>query len=407
MGSQQKGSQQFSSSYGFYPQEEMLESKVKGCKLRLGIPRERAEQEKRVALIPEAVEMLVQNGHEVLVEHGAGEDALFPDKEYSDAGAQIKYDAREVYSADIILKVAPPVEEEIELIEPRKVIFTSLHWRNHPQAYYKNLIAKKITGFAFEKIKDQDGVYPLIRAMSEIAGNKSIMLAAEYLSSTKYGRGSIFGGFTGLSPTSVVILGAGTVGEYATYTALGMGAAVKVFDNNISRLRRIQQLQNQRIYTSMIQPKRLKEAIEQADVVIGAMRPVDGRTPVVVCEEMVRQMKKGAVIIDVSIDHGGVCETSQPTTHKQPVYQVYGVTHYCVPNIPSQVARTASEALSNFFAPILMAISEQGGVDEVLKKEKGLRNGVYIFKGILTDKNIAKKFNLSFHDIELILAAFH
>ena len=407
MGSQKNNMPSYTSSYGYFPQEEMLESRVSGCKFKLGIPRERAPYEWRVVLTPEAVEMLVANGHEVLVEHNAGEGAFFSDKDFSDAGAQIKYSAREVYAADIILKVAPPAEEEMELLEPRKVIISSLHWRNHQKEFYSHLMSKKITAFAFEKIQDDRGVYPVIRSMSEIAGNTAILQAAEYLSSTTYGRGSILGGFSGIEPTSVVVLGAGTVGEYATYTALGMGAEVKVFDTSISRLRRLQALQNQRVFTSLIQPRTLSKALKQADVVIGAMRPVNGNTPVVVSEETVQQMKKGAVIIDVSIDHGGVSETSEPTTHHKPVYQKYDVTHYCVPNIPSKVPRTASVALSNFFAPILMAIGESGGVDEVLKSNSGLRNGVYLYKGILTDRNIAGKFTISFQDIDLLIAAFH
>lgn len=397
----------YASSYGYFPQEEMLESRISGCRLKLGLPKERAPYERRVVLTPEAVELLVANGHEVFVENGAGEGAFFSDKDFSEAGAQIKYSAKEVYAADIILKVAPPAAEEMELLEPRKVIISSLHWRNHQKDFYTHLMNKKITAFAFEKIQDHRGIFPVIRSMSEIAGNTAILQAAEYLSSTSYGRGSILGGFSGIEPTSVVVLGAGTVGEYATYTALGMGAEVKVFDSSISRLRRIQELQNQRISTSLIQPRSLAKALKQADVVIGAMRPVEGSTPVVISEDVVRQMKKGAVIIDVSIDHGGVSETSEPTTHNKPVYQKYDVTHYCVPNIPSKVPRTASIALSNFFAPILLSIGESGGVDEVLKKNAGLRSGVYLYKGILTDKNIASKFRMSFQDIDLLIAAFH
>ncbi|MGM0566455.1 MAG: alanine dehydrogenase [Bacteroidota bacterium] len=406
MGSQQGNYAQYSAAHGFYPQEEMLESRVSGCQLKIGVPRERAPYENRVVLIPEAVELLAASGHEVMVEQGAGDAASFSDKEYSEAGASVKYSADEVYAADIILKVAPPVEEELNFLESRKVIISSLHWRIRNKQFYNTLMAKKITAFAFEKIQDHRGIYPVIRSMSEIAGNTAILQAAEYLSSIKHGRGSILGGFSGIEPTSVVIIGAGTVGEYATYVALGMGAQVKVFDTSISRLRRLQELQNQRIHTSVIQPRSLAEAVKNADVVIGALRPVNGRTPVVVSEEMVQQMKNGAVIIDVSIDHGGVCETSEPTSHQKPVFQKYNVTHYCVPNIPAKVPRTASVALSNFFAPILLDISESGGVDEVLKKSTGLRNGVYIYKGIITDRNIAGKFKYNFQDIDLLIAAF-
>ncbi|MCF8308897.1 MAG: alanine dehydrogenase [Bacteroidales bacterium] len=398
---------QYTSEHGFMPQEEMLESQKGGIQLNIGIPKDRANGERRVVLIPESVELLVRNGHRVMVEHNAGLGAFYTDHEYSEAGAEIKYDPREIYKADIILKVAAPNDEELEYIDSRKVLMSSLHWKDHNSVFYRSLLAKKLTAFAFEKIRDKNGVYPVIRSMSEIAGNTSILLAAEYLSSTKYGRGSIFGGFSGIAPTDVVVIGAGTVGEFATRSALGMGAHVKVFDNDVGRLRRIQETQNQRIYTSIIQPKRLAETIKTADVVIGALRPVEGMTPVVVSEEMVQNMKKGAIIIDVSIDHGGCFETSEPTTHERPVFQKYNVTHYCVPNMPSRAPRTASVSLSNFFAPILLSISENGGVDEVLKKDYGFRKGAYLYKGILTDKNIAKRFQLSFQDIDLLIAAFH
>lgn len=398
---------QYTSEHGFMPQEEMLEKHQGGSKLTIGIPKDRAKFENRVVLIPESVELLVRNGHNVLVEHNAGLGAFYTDQEYSESGAQICYEPREVYKADIILKVAAPSPEELEYIDGRKVLMSSLHWKDHKSDFYRTLSRKKITAFAFEKIQDKSGVYPVIRSMSEIAGNTSILVAAEYLSSTEYGRGSIFGGFSGIAPTDVVVIGAGTVGEFATRSALGMGAQVKVFDNDIGRLRRIQEMQNQRIYTSIIQPKRLAKALESADVVIGALRPVEGMTPVVVTEEMVQNMKKGAVIIDVSIDHGGCFETSDPTNHKVPVFQKYNVTHYCVPNMPSRAPQTASVSLSNFFAPILLSISENGGVDEVLKKDFGFRKGVYLYKGILTDRNIARRFQLSFQDIDLLIAAFH
>ncbi len=397
----------YTSEHGFMPQEEMLERQKSNIQLSIGIPRDRANDEKRVVLIPESVELLVRNGHKVIVEHNAGIGAFYTDREYSEAGAEIKYDPREVYQADIIVKVAAPNEEELNYIDHRKVLMSSLHWKDHKSNFYRTLQAKKITAFAFEKIQDKSGIYPVIRSMSEIAGNTSVLVAAEYLSSTEYGRGSIFGGFSGISPTDVIVIGAGTVGEFATRCALGMGAQVKVFDNDIGRLRRIQEMQNQRIYTSIIQPQRLAKALETADVVIGALRPVEGMTPVVVSEEMVQNMKKGAIIIDVSIDHGGCFETSEPTTHKMPVFQKYNVTHYCVPNMPSRAPQTASVSLSNFFAPILLSISENGGVDEVLKKEYGFRKGVYLYKGILTDKNIARRFQFSFQDIDLLIAAFH
>jgi alanine dehydrogenase len=351
--------------------------------------------------------MLVRNGHEILIESKAGENANFTDQQYSDAGAKIVYDVREIFQAEIILKVAALSQEEIEITDTRKIIFSSLHWRKHKSDYYRNLMRKKLTAFYFEGIQDNNGIYHIIRSMSEIAGNTAMMIASDLLSSTQYGQASIPGGFTGVEPTNVVIIGAGTVGEFACRTALGMGAEVKVFDNSVNKLRRLQEIQQHRFYTSVIQPKRLAKALEQADIVIAALRPVNGITPVVATKEMVQNMKKGAVIIDLSIDHGGCFETSEETSHHQPVFTKYGVTHYCVPNMPSKTPRTASIALSNFFAPILQSVSEKGGIDGMLRSHRGLRNGVYLYKGIITDKNIAGKFQFNYQNIDLLIAAFN
>jgi alanine dehydrogenase len=269
------------------------------------------------------------------------------------------------------------------------------------------LLNKRITAIAFEFIQDKAGTYPVIRAMSEIAGNTSMLLAAEYMSHPEYGRGKMLGGFSGISPTEVVILGAGTVGEYAARAALGMGAFVKIFDNSVYKLRRLQNNLNTRIYTSMMQPRNLLTALRTADVVIGAVHSSYGRTPCIITEDMIRQMKEGAVIIDVSIDQGGCFETSRLTDHKNPVFKMHGVTHYCVPNIASKVPHTASYALSNFLTPILLKIGEQGGIDSVLRSDFGVRQGVYLFNGVSTNKFLSDTFHLPFQDINLLMAAFH
>lgn len=387
------------------PQEEMLEVGRKKGKLFIGIPKEISFQENRVALVPDAVALLVNNGHRIIVETNAGKMANFQDHDYSEAGAQIVYSAEEVYKADIILKVAPPSPQEIEMMQQRQTLISALQLTVQPEDFLKQLISKRITAIAFDWIKDIDGIYTVIRSMGEIAGGTSILIAAEYLSNVNNGQGAILGGISGISPTEVVILGAGTVGEFATRAALGLGASVKVFDNNIYRLRRLQSDIGTRVFTSVIQPRVLAKHLKTADVVIGAIRAQHGRTPCVVTEEMVSEMKVGSVIIDVSIDQGGCFETSEVTNHTKPVFRKHGVIHYCVPNIASRVSRTASYALSTIFAPILLNIGEEGGVENMLRRDAGVRNGVYIYNGTLTNRVLGEMFKLPYKDINLLMAA--
>ena len=391
---------------GLMPQEEMLEVSRKKGSLYIGVPKETYFQENRICLVPEAVALLVSNGHQVVIETNAGKAANFEDKDYSEAGAKIAYTAKEVYEADIILKVAPPSEEEIEMLGRKQTLFSALQMTVQSDNYVKQLMSKKVTAIAYDYIKDEDGIYPIIRSMSEIAGNTSILIAAEYLSNINNGNGSMFGGITGTSPTEVVILGAGTVGEFATRAALGLGAMVKIFDNSVYRLRRLQSDLATRVFTSVLQPKVLAKALKTADVVIGAIRAPKGRTPCVVTEEMVSEMKYGSVVIDISIDQGGCFETSRVTNHTNPVFRTHGVIHYCVPNIPSRVSRTASYALSNVLTPILVNIGDEGGVENLLRSNCGVRHGVYIYKGILTNQFLGETFKLPYKDIDLLMAAF-
>jgi alanine dehydrogenase len=406
MDQNQKNYIKFSHSEGLMPQEDMLEIQRQKSSLTIGIPREITQHERRVGLVPEAVNLLVQNGHTVLIETNAGSGSRFHDHEYSEAGGQISFSNKEIYQADIVLKVAPPTEEEIEMMKDKQVIFSALHLSNREAGYFRSLTRKKITAIAHENIQDQFGSFPVRRTISEIVGNASIMIAARYLSDPDYGKGNMLGGFSGISPTEVVIIGAGTVAENAARVALGMGATVKVFDDSIYRLRRLQVNIQNRIFTSIIQPKVLTKALQTADIVIGAIHSLRGHTPVIVTEDMVKEMKPGSVIIDVSIDQGGCVETSRITTHQNPVFKKYDVIHYCVPNIASQVPHTASYALSNFFTPVLQSIGETGGIDNFIRDDRGIIKGIYVFKGILTSKTISDMFNLPFQDINLLLAAF-
>ncbi|MBI3519946.1 MAG: alanine dehydrogenase [Bacteroidetes bacterium] len=390
---------------GYAPQEEMLEVARKKGKLYIGIPKEMAFQENRVPLVPDAVALLVNNGHKIVVEAGAGSAAHFEDTDYSEAGAEIVYSAEEVYKADIILKIAPPTLEEIESMKAKQTLFSALQLTVQPEDFLKKLVAKKLNCVAFDLITDDAGIFPVIRAMGEIAGGTSILVAAELLSNANNGVGSILGGISGISPTEVVIIGAGTVGEFAARAALGLGATVKVFDNSTSRLRRLQSQLGTRIFTSVIVPKVLEKHLKTADVAIGALRASKGRTPCIVSENMVAEMKTGSVIIDVSIDQGGVFETSEVTNHTKPVFRKHGVIHYCVPNIPSRVARTASYAFSNIFQQILISMGDEGGFDSLVRKDSGVRNGVYIYNGILTNQFLGETFNLPHKDINLLMAA--
>ena len=387
------------------PQEETLEIGRKKGNLFIGIPKEISFQENRVALVPDAVSLLVNNGHHVIIESAAGKMANFQDHDYSEAGAQIVYNPAAVYKADIILKVAPPSPEEIGMMQQKQTLISSLQLTVQPEDFIRQLMAKKITAIAFDWIKDQDGIYTVIRSMGEIAGSTSILIAAEYLSNVNNGQGAILGGISGISPTEVVILGAGTVGEFATRAALGLGASVKVFDNSIYRLRRLQSDIGTRIFTSVIQPRVLAKHLKTADVVIGAIRGEQGRTPCVVSEQMVSEMKTDSVIVDVSIDQGGCFETSEVTNHSRPVFRKHGVIHYCVPNIASRVSRTASFALSTIFTPILINIGEEGGVENMLRRDIGVRNGVYLYNGTLTNQVLGEMFKLPFQDINLLMAA--
>jgi alanine dehydrogenase len=292
-------------------------------------------------------------------------------------------------------------------MRPKQTLISAIQVAMQTETYFRALLSKKVTALAFETIRDKTNQLAIIRAMSEIAGSTSIFIAADYLASPDYGRGEMFGGFTGITPSEVVIIGAGTVGEFAARSAIGLGALVKVFDNSVYRLRRLQSNLGMRVFTSILHPAALIESLRSADVLIGAIHAREGKTPCIISEEMIQQMKDGAVAIDVSIDQGGCFETSKPTTHKSPVYKLHGVTHYAVPNIPSKVPRTASQALNNIIVPIILDIGSEGGIENLLKRDYGVRQGVYIYNGILTNQFISKSYNLPFQDISLLMAAFH
>lgn len=387
------------------PQEQVLQISGRHSELVIGIPKEESLQEKRVALVPEAVALLVARGHQVLIESGAGDQAHYSDSDYSESGARIVYDRRQIFQTGMVIKVEPPTLDEVKLMGMRQTLISALQWTVQPEGLLGALSEKKTTAIAWDFLQNDNGICPLVRAMGEIAGNSAIMIASEVMAGPK-GRGMMFGGVSGVRPTEVVIIGAGTVGEFAARAAIGLGAAVKVFDNSPHRLIRLQNAMGQRLWTSTIQPSILQEALKTADVAIGAIRGSGQRAPLVVSEPMVAGMRAGSIIIDVTIDRGGCFETSRITSHERPTFVEMDVIHYCVPNMPSRVSRTASKALSNIMAPLLLDFASDGGVESSIRRNHLARSGVYMFNGAITHKGLADEAQLPHQDLDLLLATF-
>ncbi len=396
---------QIDSSITYERQEEVLDIKFRSKPLMIGIPKEIAFQENRIGLIPEAVSVLVANGHEVLMEHNAGEGSRYSDMDYSEAGAKIVFDKEEVYKCPILVKTAPPVEADLPFLQMNQTIISPLHLTALEKGLMEKLMAKKITALAIENIKDENQNYPILRSMGEITGSAVMLIAGQYLSNFNQGKGVLLGGISGVPPTKVVIIGADIIGEFATRNALALGASVKVFDNNVSRLQRLQNNLGQRVWTSVLEPKILAKQLKTCEVAIGALRNDFSRAPIVVTEDMVSAMRPGSIIIDVAIDRGGCFETSELTNHENPIKIKHGVLHYGVPNIPSGFARTASQAISNVLMPLLVQIGDLGGLSEIIWQQVQLREGIYLYKGALTDIYISEKFNLKYTDLNLLIAS--
>lgn len=394
-----------SPSFTYETLEETLDIKPKGAELFIGIPKETSFSENRIALTPEAVSVLTANGHRVVVETKAGMGSSYSDKDYSEAGAKIAYDKKEVYECDILVKSAPVSEAECELLKYGQYIISPIHLAVMQREILQKMMDKKITALSFENLKDDSGHNPIVRSMSEIAGSAVMLIAGQYLSNANNGKGVLVGGISGIPPTKVIIIGAGIVGEYAARTALAMGASVKIFDNSIYRLKRLQNNIGGRLWTSVIEPKILAKQLKTCDVAVGALSSTGGRTPIVVTEETVSNMRPGSVIVDVSIDRGGCFETSEVTTHEKPVFKKYDVIHYCVPNIPSGFARTASQAISNVLMPLLLETGEDGGIDNVIWYKINIRSGIYLFKGSLTNFYLSERFDLKYTDLNLLIAS--
>lgn len=390
----------------FMPKEEHLETAVRFRRISIGIPSDTKDDEKRVALTPEAVNLLVESDNEVIVQRGAGLGANYTDKDYSENGAIITDSPARVYSSDVVIKVAPFTEREADFLKGNQVVISYLNVLKLSEETLARLIRKKVTAIAFEKIGDNSGGLPVIESMSEISGITSVLLASDYLSNHHGGKGVMLGGITGVTPTEVVILGANTAGEYAAKAALGLGSQVRVFDSSLQKLKKFEMLVGQRLQTSVFHPQVLKKALKSADVLIGAIELEDLRPWYYVTDEMVRTMKKGSVIIDLTIDRGGCIETTECRALADPVYEKHGVIHFSAWNLPSRVARTASIALSNIFAPLLQSMAGSGGITQLLKNEMGIRNGAYLYNGILTNETLGQKFGILSKDLDLLLSAF-
>jgi len=398
-------SPKLSTQFSLSPEEKLMEVGAESGQMFIGIPKDENYSDGRVALTPLSSAILVNRGHRIIMESNAGVGSNFYDNDYSEAGVEICDDGKKVFEADIILKVTPPKQKDLDLLKPGQTLISPLQLPTMSGAMLQQLKAKKITCIAFEYLADDTGVFPIVRAMSEIAGSSSILIASELLSKTNNGKGILLGGVTGVPPAKVVILGGGVVGEYASRAAMGLGAEVKVFDNSISKLMRMQNNLESRVFTSTIDPKILSKEMETADVMVGAIHSKSGRSPIIVTESMVAKMKKGSVIIDISIDQGGLFETSDITTLEDPTFIAYDVVHYCVPNIAARVARTSSKAVSNILSNYLLSMHENGGLDNFLQQFVNCRQGIYLYKGALTNKHLSEQFDIKFTSIDLLLAS--
>lgn len=390
-----------------FPKERLCKLVHDKSKLVIGLPSENQEFEKRLALTPEAVKILTDNGHTVLLESDAGLGINYGDNKFIEAGATIVTNKKEVYEADLVLKIMPPTPHEVDLLKEDSTIFSLLQLANYPPKSMPKFLKKRVNAVAYELIADKRKQFPIVNSLCEIEGSAAIQIASELLSNTNGGKGILLGGLPGVSPTEVVILGAGVAGTIAARAALALGAFVKVFDDDIYKLREIQNELGRTLYTSNLHPNVLNTVLKTADVVIGSLRYINGNRHYMVPESFIKEMKKGAVIIDLSVDQGGCFETSYCDFEANgSIYEKYGVLHHCVPNISSRVARTVSIAMSNILVPMILNIGELGGITDKIKNDIGFRHGVYLFNGKLVNSPIAEHFNLKSNDINLYLSAF-
>ncbi len=386
-------------------QVETLEVLGKNKGSTIGVLKENFIQENRVALVPNSIRSIVGYGHKVIIESGAGAKAHYSDENYASTGAQVTKSRQEVLQSQIVIKSSPLTHDELDQLKAGQVLLTMLPWPMISKDYLKKLKQKKIRAFAMDYLQNPDGSFPVIRMMGEMAGRIAIQTASELLNVYAGGRGVLLGGVSGVPPSKVLILGAGVVGQHATQTALGLGASVRIFDNDINKITRLQDKIGRQLHTSSINPEYLAYQLTSADVLIAAMHGKNGRAPVLVSEEMVSKMKKGAVIIDVSIDQGGCVETSKMTTHSNPTFVTHDVIHYCVPNMASKVPRTSSLAISNVITPAILQLASPRNMVDLLYNNQGLMKGVYAYDGHITNEYLSKKYELKYTALQLLLTS--
>jgi len=361
----------------------------------IGIPKEIKDHEYRVSLTPEGAATLRQSGHEVWLEPSAGQGSGFSDDEYRKAGALIARSKNEVFEkADMIVKVKEPLLSECPLFRPGQVLFTYLHLAALPELT-KALLDMKLTAVARETIEAKDGSLPMLKPMSEIAGRMSVQIGAQYLEKTHGGCGLLLGGVPGVAPATVTVLGAGVVGSAAIRIAVGMGAQVRVISLDVEQLRYLDDQYQGRIVTLTSTTAAIEDAVQSADLVIGAVLIPGAKAPKLVSRSLVSRMKPGSVIVDVSVDQGGCVETTRPTTHSDPVYVVDGVVHYCVANMPGIVPRTSTYALTNATLPYLLQLAGDG-VERAIRSDVGLTKGVNLKDGKVTHRGVAEAHGLPF-----------
>ena len=392
----------------FVVRELLLKVDRQNISLVIGIPKENQKVEKRLAITPETTALLVESGYQVLVESEAGLTINYSDRYYAESGAQIVESKAKVFQADIILKISPPTFEEVSMMKPRSSVFSFLQLHLISTETLELMVEKRINALAYELIYDDHQISPFITAISEIEGACSISVASELLSNAHGGKGILLGGVPGISPTEVVIIGAGVAGTVAARAALALGATVKIFDNDINKLRKIQHELGRTVFTSTLQPNVLRNVFRSADVVIGAMQYVNKSHLYRISTDLIREMKKGALIIDLRMSHGGCFETTMEAclpNHPE-VFERFGILHFCELSVSSRVARTASIALSNIFISMFTAMADSGGVGQFARFDRGFAAGFYMFSGKMVNSYVANHFNLPVNDIGLFLPGF-
>jgi len=385
------------------PQEERLELNQIKKEFIIGVPKECDINEKRICLTPDSVSYLVLNDYKIFIESGAGIGSNFSDLDYSEAGAKIVKTKEEIYKCPVILKIAPLTDIEINLIKPNSILISALELKKESFSYITNLINKKITSIAFEFIEEDDGYLPVTDQLGAITGQAAVLISSELMSNINInGKGLFLGNISGVPPTEIVIIGSDKIAQSAALTATKLGARVKVFSNSIFKINKIQKLITNPIYSSTIQKKQLSKALMRCDVAIGTIKS-NTNSDAIISEDMIVNMKKGAIIIDVSIDTGGTFQTSKLTNHDKPTFVKHDVIHYCVPNIPSRYSRTSSLCLSNIITPYLVKSVKFGSFENFIRNNNSFKKGVYLYNGLNTNKIINQILNIKYNDINTII----